>query len=760
MPFIPSRLSALLLVAGLGSVDLGLFDVALRSAARTAIAQESISLRIRRGRGGLEVVVGGVGMQPVLQQRLNGQVWEGRLQTKGTPGVRGGLQQMSDPASGLKRVSISGSGNAYRLEVIPESGQILQEPVVSADGRNLILQFPGLVSVPTLQTGRLDLSTPGAVPQARYAPPLRPRAVAPPLGDMAVGTMVLQNRSFVNVSGPSVTLTLNNAPAKDAILAVAKLGGYGFVYLRDSVNDGDVSGSDSRLVTMTFNEESYPRALNSLLLASGLQAKLEGRTLMVGTSVSGKTFSAQVSKIYRLNQASAASAADYLASLGAKINKINVVSIASGESAQAGGSEMNNALSQEQSTLTEVETYGALNGPLRGLTGTTDSRLQTITLVGDSRLVAVAEAYLKQIDLRQRQVAVKVQILNIDLLNDKSIDSSFSAKIGDTFLVSESGKAFINFGRNRPGNSQGTGMLENGTAYVEPGTYTAGVPSVEKNNVFSPPFVQKQKEIVNTTTDSAGNVTTTTTLEPILEDGQPVYVPSRDPQAAPALVPTYDSNGQPIYVAGKDPSQFSYPNNSFFSYLEAMIESSSVKRLAQPTLLVQEGQEAEVVTGTSVITGVTTTDTSNGSSQFEYTRENAGLTLRVKVSKIDDNGFVSMSLDPQISVPVPAGRQENVPIFNISGRSLSSGSIRLRDRQTLVLTGVIQDEDKAVVSKWPILGDLPFVGQLFRSSSSSRQKNELVILVTPSIIADEDGGSYGYGYRPSTREARQLMRGG
>ena len=191
-----------------------------------------------------------------------------------------------------------------------------------------------------------------------------------------------------------------------------------------------------------------------------------------------------------------------------------------------------------------------------------------------------------------------------------------------------------------------------------------------------------------------------------------------------------------------------------------MIESSSVKRLAQPTLLVQEGQEAEVVTGTSVITGVTTTDTSNGSSQFEYTRENAGLTLRMKVSKIDDNGFVSMSLDPQISVPVPAGRQENVPIFNISGRSLSSGSIRLRDRQTLVLTGVIQDEDKAVVSKWPILGDLPFVGQLFRSSSSSRQKNELVILVTPSIIADEDGGSYGYGYRPSTREARQLMRGG
>ena len=757
MPFTPSRLSALLLVAGLGTVELGLFDGLLGSSFRAAQAQGAISLRIRRVQGAVEVVVDGVGAQPLLKQRLNGQVWEGRLQTQGARGLHDGLQQLSDPTAGLRRVAISGSGHDFILRVIPEDGQILQEPVVSADGRSLILKFSGLASAPVLQMGELDLTTPGAVPQTRYAPPLRPRAVAPPLGDMAVGTMVLQNRSYVNVSGPSVTLTLDNAPAKDAILAIAKLGGYGFVYLRDS--DADDSGSDSRLVTMTFSEETYPRALNSLLLASGLQAKLEGRTLMVGTSVSGKTFGNQMSKIYRLNQASAASAADYLASLGAKINKINVVSITSGEAAQSGGTTINNALSQEQSTLTEVETYGASTGPLRGLTGTTDSRLQTITLVGDSRLVAVAEGYLKQIDLRQRQVAVKVQILNVDLLNDKKIDSSFSAKIGNTFLVSESGRAFMNFGQYRPGNSQGAGILGNDTAYVEPGTYTAGVPSVEQNNVFSPPFVQKQKEIVNTTTDSNGNVTTTTTLEPILVDGQPVYVPSADPQAAPALVPVYDSNGQPIYVPGKDPKQFSYPNNSFFGYLEAVIQSSSTKTLAQPTLLVQEGQEASVQTGTSVITSVTTTDTSNGSTQFQYKRDNAGLDLTVKVNKIDDNGFVSLSIDPKISVPIPAGESNGVDIFNISGRSLSSGSIRLRDRQTLVLTGVIQDQDKEQVTKWPILGDLPFIGQLFRQSGSSRTKNELVILVTPMIIDDENVGSYGYGYRPSTQETRQLMRG-
>jgi type IV pilus assembly protein PilQ len=236
-------------------------------------------------------------------------------------------------------------------------------------------------------------------------------------------------------------------------------------------------------------------------------------------------------------------------------------------------------------------------------------------------------------------------------------------------------------------------------------------------------------------------------------------VSSTDPAASQTLMPRYDKNGQPVYVPGKDPNKFSYPDNSFFGYLEAVIESTSTKTLAQPTLLVQEGQEAKVETGTSVITSVTTTDASNGSTQFKYERENAGLTLSVKVSKIDDNGFVSMNIDPQISVPVLAGQTGGVNIFNISGRSLSSGSIRLRDRQTLVLTGVIQDEDREKVTKWPILGDLPFIGQMFRKSGSNRSKNELVILVTPSIIDDEDGGSYGYGYRPSTRDARQVMSG-
>ena len=120
------------------------------------------------------------------------------------------------------------------IEVLPVQGAPLGRPVVSADGRNLVITFPSGALQPTQRTATLNVQQPGRVPQTSFAPPLQPRAVAPPLGDMAVGSMVLRNQSYVNVSGPNVTLTLRNAPAKDAVMSIAQLGGYGFVFVDDN----------------------------------------------------------------------------------------------------------------------------------------------------------------------------------------------------------------------------------------------------------------------------------------------------------------------------------------------------------------------------------------------------------------------------------------------------------------------------------------------------------------------------------------------
>ena len=68
---------------------------------------------------------------------------------------------------------------------------------------------------------------------------------------------------------------------------------------------------------------------------------------------------------------------------------------------------------------------------------------------------------------------------------------------------------------------------------------------------------------------------------------------------------------------------------------------------------------------------------------------------------------------------------------------MDTGSIRVKNGETLVLTGVLQDSDTIVTSKVPILGDVPILGSLFRTNSTQKRKSELIILVTPRILKDK-----------------------
>jgi type IV pilus assembly protein PilQ len=616
------------------------------------------------------------------------------------------------PELGFQSVSLDGSGRNYSLSVTPMPGVPLARPVVSADGVNLILTFPASPQV-SLQTNRLDLSQPGAVPLPAYAPPLQARAVAPPLGDMAVGTMTLRNPGYVNVSGPPVTMTLKNAPAKDALMALAQIGGYGFVFVEDSTTQGaaNPSSAGSRTVTISFRGESYPRALNSTLLAAGLQGKKEGNMIFAGPNALARSFGAQMSKIYRLNQVGPNAAADYLANLGASVTKTNTITTSvtqGGDQNQPSGAP--NSATTQSSSQTTVEAYGASTGPLVGLRATTDNRLGTITLVGDPAIVLAAEGYLKQLDLRQRQVALSVKILDVNLDNKSTMDNSFAIRWGNNFIVNDGGQLLGAFGNNLPPTFQ-------------PGT--------------DPGFSSRE--------------------------------------ANPGL---------------------QYPKDQFYDFLRAQIVSSSTKLLASPTLILQENSsllregsesassdstssaaqgisniglsgaigrrranEGVVRVGTNVVTEYKT-DTVQGAIVCTPTLSTAGLILGARVERIDDNGFVTFVLSPSVSAVTsteraPEGCNSELNILSI--RSLDTGALRVRDGQTLIMTGVISDFDRAIVTKWPILGDIPLIGSFFRKTGSQREKRELVIMVTPKIINDVEGGMYGYGYQPSSPQARGFM---
>ena len=750
--------------------------------ARTA----PLELRVDRRSDAVDVVISGVGAGPQLQQSNSGAVWLGRLYVATPTGLRRGTQTLSLPEAGFQSISLSGVGSQFSIQVAPVPGFPLGRPLVSADGNNLILTFAAAPQA-SQQTFSRDLTIPGRVPQPDMVPPLQPRAVAPPVGDMAVGSILIANSGFVNVSGPPITMTMQNAPARTVLMSLSRMGGYGFVYVNADSSSQAASGSSgtqsaagssgtqsaandqdpSRLISISFRNENYARALNSVLMAAGLQGKVEGNTLLAGPNVLSKGFGAQLSKVYRLNQVGANSAADYLANLGARVSKTNTTTtaISQGVPQSQQVSQASTTNTTQSSTITTVNSYGADNGPLLGLQATTDSRLSTITLVGSPPLVAVAETYLRQLDLRQRQVALSVKILDVSLDNQKEIDNSFAFRYGNNFIVNDSGQMLGAFGSLLPPTADAFGR-----GYPQDVDFEIGLD---------------------------GSITA---------KAPPGYNIMGGSNRGPAFYPP--GNRASIFkdATRRNPG-LAYPPDNFYNFVKAKIESSSTKVLASPTLILSENSEelrtgddqlavniqslssggsgsggsggssgggggstsaaigrtkaneSFVTVGEQVITNytVTTGTQGNGNScqpQFGI----AGLTFGARVSKIDDNGFVTFSMSPSISATV---RQFPVqgcgPIDILAIRRLDTGSARVRDGQTLILTGVISDRDTEAVTKWPILGDIPIIGQFFRNSGSNRAKRELVILVTPRIIDDTQGGSWGYGYQPSTRDSRRFL---
>jgi type IV pilus assembly protein PilQ len=729
-----------------------------------------LQLKVRRLPDAIELIIEGTGPAPQLQQSSNGSGWQGQLFTALPAGLRVGPQRLSLPEVGMQAISFEGGGQSFALSVTPSPGINLGRPVVSADGRNMIVTFASPVPQASLQTSRPNLAQPGAVPVPIFAPPLQPRAVAPPLGDMAVGTMTLRNPGYLDLSGPPVTMTMKNAPAKDALMALAQAGGYGFAYVAEpSTRDGADPGS--RPLSLSFRGESFGRAFNAALLASGLQGRREGRMILAGPNALSKTFGPQLSKIYRLNQVGPNAAADYLANLGASVTKTNTIttSVTQGASLAetvAGGVS---AQTTESSSITTVEAFGASTGPLIGLRATTDTRLGTITLVGDPAIVSVAEQYLRKLDLRQRQVALNVRILDVNLDNVSDIDNSFALRWGSNFIVNDSGRLLGAFGRNLPPNQTAfqRSIPDDIKAEIdESGKVTITAPAGVDVTSF---FTEDQIRAFRTSDGSGFN----------------------------------QSSGRARVgggTAGVRPNPgLNYPQD-FFDFLRAQIISGSTKLLASPTLILQENpsllragdegagssgsqsanqgivnigldspigrrraNEGVVRVGTNVVTGYSTeTPSQGGNVVCTPELSTAGLVLGARVEKIDDNGFVTFVLSPSVSAITgqelaPQGCGSNLNILSI--RSLDTGALRVRDGQTLIMTGVISEFDREAVSKWPILGDIPLVGQFFRASNRRREKRELVIMVTPRIVDDQAGGVFGYGYQPSTPAVRDFMGG-
>ncbi|MBW4539568.1 MAG: AMIN domain-containing protein [Myxacorys chilensis ATA2-1-KO14] len=206
---------------------------------------------------------------------------------------------------------------------------------------------------------------------------------------------------------------------------------------------------------------------------------------------------------------------------------------------------------------------------------------------------------------------------------------------------------------------------------------------------------------------------------------------------------------------------------NFLLNLLASIQNQSAKILTNPTLVVQEGSSAQVNLTQEIFSGFETIEDTRflgttGTVTTPLRRRPiirpAGVIVNVTVDRIDPQGYVTLNISPEISAPSGAvfedqGSQARL----LLQRRLETGRIRLQDAQTLILTGIIQDQDQSNVTKVPILGDIPLLGRLFQRRATSRERREVVILVTPEILKDGSPAPFGVNYTPSS-EIQKLLK--
>jgi type IV pilus assembly protein PilQ len=207
--------------------------------------------------------------------------------------------------------------------------------------------------------------------------------------------------------------------------------------------------------------------------------------------------------------------------------------------------------------------------------------------------------------------------------------------------------------------------------------------------------------------------------------------------------------------------------NAFLAALNAQITSGAGKILTDPTLTVQEGETASISLTEDVVKSNTVQQTASTVANQQptttqtVTTEAVGLSLNIVINRIDDNGFINLAVSPSISAlgeRIPLGNIADIPTFqtSISKRVLNSGQIRIRDGQTLILSGVIRDQDRESMTKVPLLGDLPIIGALFRTTTSTNSRSEVVIVITPRVIDDSQNANWGYTYQPGPETQKVL----
>lgn len=193
---------------------------------------------------------------------------------------------------------------------------------------------------------------------------------------------------------------------------------------------------------------------------------------------------------------------------------------------------------------------------------------------------------------------------------------------------------------------------------------------------------------------------------------------------------------------------------SFGAFLSALDQDSDSNVLSTPSLVTMDNEEAYIQVGQEVpiITG--STASANNDNPFQtIERKDIGVKLKV-TPQINEGDAIRLTIEQEVSSL--SGIKASDLVTN---KRVISTTVLVDDGATLALGGLIDEDVQESSSKVPLLGDIPYMGRLFRSDQTTRKKRNLVIFIRPTIIRDAHVASSLSRQKYNYIHARQLLSG-
>jgi len=180
-----------------------------------------------------------------------------------------------------------------------------------------------------------------------------------------------------------------------------------------------------------------------------------------------------------------------------------------------------------------------------------------------------------------------------------------------------------------------------------------------------------------------------------------------------------------------DPDSGKFSPEKISSVLNMLITKGQARLIANPRISTLDNTEADVNIGSKIPYAVPVSSAST-STQWAVQYIDAGVSLKI-TPKIGDDGQISVLIHPEVSA-ISEWRMTAAGEFPVISTRNADALVRVRDGETIIVGGLIDETERENVSKIPLAGDIPLVKELFMKRVTEKTKTEIVFMITPRVI--------------------------